>query len=100
MLKVMNMSTGKIIEDEFGSFEDEVLGAWGVPATPGIRRPSPTSRRFQSQTPELSYLRIANPTSRALNPAFDVTPPELITGIITPHGIYKPKALARLKRAG
>ena len=94
-----NLRSGRDIPIE-ERCEDEVLGAWGVPATPGIRRPSPTSRRFQSQTPELSYLRIANPTSRALNPAFDVTPPELITGIITPHGIYKPKALARLKRAG
>ena len=29
----------------------------------------------------------------ALNPGFDVTPPELITGIITPFGIFKPKQL-------
>lgn len=27
MLRVMDMSTGKIIEEEFGSFEDEVLNA-------------------------------------------------------------------------
>ena len=33
------------------------------------------------------YVRIANPTSSALNPGFDVTPPELITGIITPEDI-------------
>ena len=30
---------------------------------------------------------IANPTSAALNPAFDITPPELITGYITSKGI-------------
>ena len=29
---------------------------------------------------------IANPTSKALNPAFDITPPELITGYLTPDG--------------
>jgi methylthioribose-1-phosphate isomerase len=29
----------------------------------------------------------------ARNPGFDVTPPELITGIITPVGIFKPKEL-------
>lgn len=31
MLKVMDMSTGKIIEEEFGSFEDEVLNAGWLP---------------------------------------------------------------------
>lgn len=56
--------------------QDEVLGAWG--ATPGGR-----SR----------YIRIANPGSPALNPGFDVTPPELVTGIITPAGIVKPTEL-------
>jgi len=38
-------------------------------------------------------VRIANPTSLALNPGFDVTPPELITGIITPKGIFRPREL-------
>jgi methylthioribose-1-phosphate isomerase len=42
-------------------------------------------------------VRIANPGSTARNPGFDVTPPELITGIITPHGILKPRALGRLR---
>jgi methylthioribose-1-phosphate isomerase len=56
--------------------ESEVLGAWGV---------------TKSGTRE--YIRVANPTSRALNPGFDVTPAELITGIITPPGIFKPKEL-------
>ena len=54
----------------------EVLGAWGI------------TRRHQRE-----YVRIANPTSNALNPGFDVTPPELITGIITPAGIFKPTEL-------
>ncbi len=40
-------------------------------------------------------VRIANPGSGALNPGFDVTPPELITGIITPVGIFKPTELWR-----
>jgi methylthioribose-1-phosphate isomerase len=39
------------------------------------------------------YVRVANPTSGARNPGFDVTPAELITGIITPAGIFKPKEL-------
>ena len=55
---------------------EEVLRAWGV--TDNGRRQS---------------VRVANPGSTARNPAFDVTPPELITGIITPVGIFKPRQL-------
>jgi methylthioribose-1-phosphate isomerase len=40
-----------------------------------------------------AYIRVANPTSGARNPGFDVTPPDLITGIITPTGIFKPQDL-------
>ena len=56
--------------------ESEVLGAWGV---------TEKGRR--------QYVRVANPTSGALNPGFDVTPAELIAGIITPEGIFKPRDL-------
>jgi S-methyl-5-thioribose-1-phosphate isomerase len=59
----------------------EVLGAWGVKAS-GQRE----------------YVRVANPTSDACNPGFDVTPAELITGIITPAGIFKPGELWRKRR--
>ncbi len=53
---------------------NEVLGAWGM-----------TKRGSRE------FVRIANPSSSARNPGFDVTPPEFITGIITPVGIFKPK---------
>jgi S-methyl-5-thioribose-1-phosphate isomerase len=56
--------------------ESEVLGAWGIISNPKL------SKR--------TYVRVANPTSGARNPGFDVTPAELITGIITPAGIFKP----------
>jgi methylthioribose-1-phosphate isomerase len=56
--------------------ESEVLGAWGI------------NSRGQRE-----YIRVANPTSGARNPGFDVTPAELITGIITPAGIFKPAEL-------
>jgi methylthioribose-1-phosphate isomerase len=56
--------------------EDEVLGAWGV-----------------TKSGKREYIRVANPASGARNPGFDVTPAELITGIITPAGIFKPKEL-------
>ncbi|NLH73451.1 MAG: S-methyl-5-thioribose-1-phosphate isomerase [Verrucomicrobia bacterium] len=56
--------------------QEEVLGAWGA-ADNGRRQ----------------WVRTANPGSSACNPAFDVTPPELVTGIITPVGIFKPGEL-------
>jgi len=66
--------------------ESEVLGVWGTISIPhsALRTPH-SSRRV--------YVRVANPTSGARNPGFDVTPPELITGIITPAGIFKPREL-------
>ncbi len=66
----------------------EVLGAWGVPA--GSRDLASTGRNRRQRT---SYVRVANPGSGAFNPGFDVTPAELITGIITPAGIFKPQDL-------
>ena len=58
-----SLKSGKEIPIEFRS-EDEVLWV-------GDRRIAPTS-------------------SRAMNPAFDVTPAEYVTGIITEYGIFKP----------
>ncbi len=63
--------------------ESEVLGAWGVP----------WNLKSQISNLKSRYVRVANPTSGARNPGFDVTPPDLITGIITPAGIFKPKEL-------
>lgn len=69
------MKSGRDIPIEQRS-DAEVLGAWGV---------LKNGRR--------EYVRVANPTSSAFNPGFDVTPPELITGIITPAGIFAPSEL-------
>ena len=66
--------------------ESEVLGAWGVRKTPGSML---QGRNGNGR----AYVRVANPGSSAFNPGFDVTPPELITGIITPAGIFKPAEL-------
>jgi len=60
----------------------EVLGAWGALA----------SREASSRR---AFVRLANPSSSAVNPGFDVTPPELISGIITPVGIFRPRELWR-----
>jgi methylthioribose-1-phosphate isomerase len=66
--------------------ESEVLGAWGAISN----RPSAIGHRPSGQR---AYVRVANPTSGARNPGFDVTPAELVTGFITPLGIFRPRAL-------
>jgi S-methyl-5-thioribose-1-phosphate isomerase len=69
--------------------EDEVLCATGQSIIP-----QSAIRNRQSRT----MVRVANPTSLALNPGFDVTPAELITGLITPAGIIKPRDLWKRRR--
>jgi S-methyl-5-thioribose-1-phosphate isomerase len=76
-----NLHSGRAIPIEERD-QAEVLGAWGV--VRGV--------------PGMSYVRIGNPTSGARNPGFDVTPPDLITGIITPEGIFPPRALWKNRR--
>ena len=39
--------------------------------------------------------RVAAESSKALNPAFDVTPAALVSGFITEHGVFAPDDLAR-----
>ena len=68
----------------------EVLGAWGVIQTRSAERGVRKGKR--------AYVRVANPTSTARNPGFDVTPPDLITGIITPVGIFKPRELWKKRK--
>ena len=60
-----------------------------------------TNPKSEIRNPNLAqrvYVRVANPTSGARNPGFDVTPADLITGIITPDGIFKPKELWAQRR--
>jgi S-methyl-5-thioribose-1-phosphate isomerase len=61
--------------------ENEVLGAWGI-----------------NSRGKREFVRVANPTSGARNPGFDVTPSKLISGIITPAGIFKPNELWKRRR--
>jgi methylthioribose-1-phosphate isomerase len=85
-----NLRSGMDIPIEERS-ASEVLGAWGAPDCKGPRNAANQPK----------YVRVANPTSGACNPGFDVTPPELITGIITPAGVFRPRDLwANRKKLG
>ena len=74
--------------------EHEVLGAWGMITNPEYGRKAGRNLKLAKRV----YVRVANPASGARNPGFDVTPPELITGIITPVGILRPRALWSCRR--
>jgi S-methyl-5-thioribose-1-phosphate isomerase len=82
--------------------ESEVLGAWGMESSPKSKaRLGGVSGEAWVRSPKSGkrvYVRVANPTSGARNPGFDVTPPDLITGIITPVGIFKPGELWAQRR--
>ncbi len=54
----------------------------------------PIEDRNPEEVTRLWGKQLANPGSAALNPAFDVTPGELISGFITSKGIFKPQEAA------
>ncbi|MBN2015142.1 MAG: S-methyl-5-thioribose-1-phosphate isomerase [Candidatus Altiarchaeota archaeon] len=58
--------------------EDEVLYMWGL---------DPSN--------ELGRVRIAPKESGARNPAFDITPTEYVSKIITEEGVYKPEEISK-----
>ncbi|HMK65030.1 MAG TPA: S-methyl-5-thioribose-1-phosphate isomerase [Thermodesulfobacteriota bacterium] len=60
----------------------------------------PIEERHEKEVTHLAGKRIAPPDIAVLNPAFDVTPHRLITGIITEAGLLKPpfrSGIARIK---
>lgn len=67
--------------------EDEVLTASG----PEVLKEAGASS--EATTGAIRTVRVAAPGSRARNPAFDVTPAGLITGIITDRGFCNPRGL-------
>jgi methylthioribose-1-phosphate isomerase len=47
---------------------------------------------------EVASINLLPKGTRVANPAFDVTPARLITGIITEHGVFAPHALTAMQR--
>lgn len=55
-------------------------------------------QRSEEEVTMVKDIRIAPVGSKALNPAFDVTPAELVTGFITEKGILKPSEIHLVKQ--
>lgn len=54
-------------------------------------------QRSETEMTQIGDVRIAPVGSRALNPAFDVTPAELVTGFITEKGIFEPSGISGMR---
>ena len=69
---------------------------WGLDP----QRPNRASIEIEERnSAEITHFKnepITNPAINAYYPAFDITPPELVAGIITKHGVYKPSQLQEL----
>ncbi|MBF2073976.1 MAG: S-methyl-5-thioribose-1-phosphate isomerase [Synechococcales cyanobacterium C42_A2020_086] len=57
----------------------------------------PIEERDPVEIYQIGQTRICPPGAEFYNPAFDVTPADLITGIITEHGTMKPSELIQLR---
>ncbi|HYF65531.1 MAG TPA: s-methyl-5-thioribose-1-phosphate isomerase [Herpetosiphonaceae bacterium] len=55
----------------------------------------PIEERDGDEVLMMNGVRIAPPGVRGFYPAFDVTPPELISGIVTDRGLYRPAMIGR-----
>ncbi len=53
-------------------------------------------QRAEEEVTEIAGIRVAPAGSKALNPSFDVTPADLVTGFITEKGILKPDEIGRV----
>jgi len=60
----------------------------------------PVEERSEDEVTVLDGRRIANPGSRAVNPAFDVTPPKFVTAFITEKGLIRPEDVRALQGRG
>jgi len=61
-------------------------------------RSIPVEERSEEEVLEFAGTRTAPASSRAKNPAFDVTPARFVTAFITPSGVIAPRQLARALR--
>ncbi len=92
--------------NKIGTYEKAVVAHEnGVPfyvaapwTTFDVARPDgraiPVEERDAEEVLALAGRRLAPRSSRARNPAFDVTPARYVSGFVTPDGVVRPRALA------
>lgn len=66
---------------------------WSLPSGDAI----PIEERDEEEVAAVGAERLTPASSRARNPAFDVTPARYIAGFITEHGVFAPEELPKLR---
>jgi methylthioribose-1-phosphate isomerase len=67
--------------------------AYGPDSQAKTPRDVPIEDRNPTEVLQIRGLPTASPKATAVYPAFDITPPEFITGIITDKGVYSPEQI-------
>lgn len=97
------------IVNKVGTFQIALAARyWGVPyyvtGTPDPSHPDMSTVTIEERDPaqvlEALGTRVTMPGVKGYYPAFDVTPPELCTGIVTDKGIFAPSKLADYLKQG
>ena len=94
------------VANKIGTYQNAITAAYhGIPyfpfsGDPDLSRSGRDSIEIEERDPEeVKKLRgnpITTETMKAYYPAFDIVPPHLIAGIITPKGLISPWQLARI----
>ncbi len=88
--------------NKVGTMQIAMLGShFGVPyyvtGIPDLDKPNADGIVIEQRNPEevLTFrgIRVAKEGIKAFYPAFDITPPEFVTGVVTDKGVFKPKDL-------
>ena len=70
--------------------------AWGFDPQRPDRASIEIEERDSAEITHFQTIPTTNPTINAYYPAFDITPPHLVAGVITKHGVYSPYNLKTL----
>ena len=90
------------VVNKVGTFQNAISAKYmGIPyyctGAPDPGHPTIDTVTIEMRDPEFTLqamgVRTADQGVKGYYPAFDITPPELVTGIVTDHGIYAPKDL-------
>ena len=57
----------------------------------------PIEQRAADEVRQIAGVPVMQPTTAVANPAFDITPARLITGLVTEHGVVRPGELSSLQ---
>ena len=92
------------VVNKVGTFQIATMAkCFGIPyfvtGSPEQAHPDAASVRIEERDPALVTeslgIKTTMPQVKGWYPAFDITPPELVTGVVTEKGIYRPDELPR-----